>query len=71
MIHSVCPKIIPLVLWVKKILIPQGVVFPAINSMIATWVPPLERSRYNTIIYSGRLIVVVDVVVPRGEWYPV
>ncbi|XP_068241398.1 sialin-like [Palaemon carinicauda] len=31
----------------------QGVVFPAINSMLAAWISPSERSRYNTIVYSG------------------
>ncbi|XP_045127114.1 sialin-like [Portunus trituberculatus] len=45
----------------------QGVVFPAINSMIATWVPPLERSRYNTIIYSGFPLGTV-LCLPIGGW---
>lgn len=45
----------------------QGVVFPAINSMIATWAPPLERSRYNTIIYSGFPLGTV-LCLPIGGW---
>ncbi|XP_050734540.1 sialin-like [Eriocheir sinensis] len=45
----------------------QGIVFPAINSMIASWVPPLERSRYNTIIYSGFPLGTV-LSLPIGGW---
>ncbi|KAK4310985.1 hypothetical protein Pmani_017479 [Petrolisthes manimaculis] len=45
----------------------QGVVFPAINSIIASWVPPLERSRYNTIIFSGFPLGTV-LCLPIGGW---
>ncbi|KAG0727172.1 putative inorganic phosphate cotransporter [Chionoecetes opilio] len=45
----------------------QGVVFPAINSMIAAWVPPRERSRYNTLIYSGFPLGTV-LCLPIGGW---
>ncbi|KAG7173893.1 inorganic phosphate cotransporter-like 8, partial [Homarus americanus] len=45
----------------------QGVVFPAINSMLATWIPPAERSRYNTIVYSGFPLGTV-VCLPVGGW---
>lgn len=45
----------------------QGVVFPAINSMLATWVTPTERSRYNTIIFSGFPLGTV-VCLPVGGW---
>nr|XP_045614428.1 sialin-like [Procambarus clarkii] len=31
----------------------QGVTFPAINTMLATWVVPVERSKFSTIVYSG------------------
>lgn len=45
----------------------QGVVFPAINSMLATWVTPTERSRYNTIIFSGFPLGTV-ICLPVGGW---
>lgn len=45
----------------------QGVVFPAINSMLATWIPPTERSRFNTIVYSGFPLGTV-VSLPVGGW---
>ncbi|KAK7081859.1 hypothetical protein SK128_016485 [Halocaridina rubra] len=45
----------------------QGVVFPGINSMLATWILPSERSRYNTIVYSGFPLGTV-VSLPVGGW---
>ncbi|KPP56525.1 hypothetical protein Z043_125848 [Scleropages formosus] len=32
----------------------QGVTFPAMHAMWASWAPPLERSRLVTISYAGR-----------------
>lgn len=31
----------------------QGVTFPAVNTMLATWVVPAERSKFSTIVFSG------------------
>lgn len=31
----------------------EGVTFPAMNSMLARWVPPFERSRTSSIVYTG------------------
>lgn len=31
----------------------QGVTFPAVNAMLASWFLPFERSRYSTIVFSG------------------
>lgn len=31
----------------------EGVTFPAMNSMLARWVPPFERSRASSSIYAG------------------
>ncbi|XP_037786838.1 putative inorganic phosphate cotransporter isoform X1 [Penaeus monodon] len=45
----------------------QGVVFPAVNSMLATWIPPFERSRFSTIVYSGFPLGTV-LSLPIGGW---
>ncbi|XP_045597331.1 putative inorganic phosphate cotransporter [Procambarus clarkii] len=45
----------------------QGVVFPAVNSMLATWIPPTERSMYTTIVFSGFPLGTV-VCLPVGGW---
>ncbi|XP_043472998.1 sialin [Leptopilina heterotoma] len=31
----------------------EGVTFPAMHSMLAHWVPPLERSKFAAIVYAG------------------
>lgn len=31
----------------------QGVTFPAMHTMLAQWVPPLERSKFAAIVYAG------------------
>ena len=31
----------------------QGVTFPAMHSMLAHWVPPLERNKFAAIVYAG------------------
>ncbi|XP_042238110.1 sialin-like isoform X2 [Homarus americanus] len=31
----------------------EGVTFPAMNSMMAKWVPPLERSKMSSLVYAG------------------
>ncbi|KAK9297287.1 hypothetical protein QLX08_009004 [Tetragonisca angustula] len=31
----------------------EGVTFPAMHSMLAHWVPPLERSKFAAVVYAG------------------
>ncbi|KAK0170800.1 hypothetical protein PV328_008598 [Microctonus aethiopoides] len=31
----------------------EGVTFPAMHSMLAHWVPPLERSKFAALVYAG------------------
>lgn len=31
----------------------QGVTFPSVNSMLATWILPADRSVFSTVVYSG------------------
>ncbi|KAK3889501.1 hypothetical protein Pcinc_006473 [Petrolisthes cinctipes] len=31
----------------------EGVTFPAMNVMLATWVPALERAKFSSLVYSG------------------
>ncbi|CAL7950296.1 unnamed protein product [Xylocopa violacea] len=31
----------------------EGVTFPAMHSMLARWVPPLERSKFAAVVYAG------------------
>ncbi|XP_069162723.1 sialin isoform X3 [Procambarus clarkii] len=31
----------------------EGVTFPAMNSLMAKWVPPLERSKMSSLVYAG------------------
>lgn len=35
----------------------QGVTFPAMHSMLAHWVPPLERSKFAAIVYAGIILL--------------
>lgn len=35
---------------------PQGVTFPAMHAMWASWAPPLERSRLLSLSYAGQYI---------------
>ncbi|KAF3424176.1 hypothetical protein E2986_07145 [Frieseomelitta varia] len=45
---DVCPKEKP----INGTFIP-GVTFPAMHSMLAHWVPPLERSKFAAVVYAG------------------
>lgn len=31
----------------------EGVTFPAMHSMLAHWIPPLERNKFGAIVYAG------------------
>lgn len=31
----------------------QGFIFPCVHTLLATWVPPSERSRLGTFVYAG------------------
>ncbi|CAK9820525.1 SLC17A5 [Anthophora plagiata] len=31
----------------------EGVTFPAMHSMVAHWIPPLERSKFAAVVYAG------------------
>jgi MFS family permease len=33
----------------------EGVTFPAFNAVLACWVPPHDRTRFSTFVYSGAL----------------
>lgn len=37
-----------------RILDQQGVTFPAMNFMLATWIPLLERSKFSSLVYAGK-----------------
>lgn len=47
--------------------ITEGVVFPAMNSMLASWIPPLERARFNTLVFSGGQFGTV-ITMPVSGW---
>ncbi|XP_042232183.1 putative inorganic phosphate cotransporter [Homarus americanus] len=55
LISPVCARANVRVFMACRILlgIVQGVTFPAINTMLATWVLPAERSKFSTIAFSG------------------
>ncbi|ROT71001.1 putative sialin [Penaeus vannamei] len=40
---------------------------PAVNSMLATWIPPFERSRFSTIVYSAHLGTTARVLSAAGQ----
>lgn len=35
----------------------QGVTFPSMHSMLAQWVPPLERSKFAALVYAGEYLL--------------
>ncbi|XP_077263870.1 major facilitator superfamily transporter 10 [Temnothorax americanus] len=45
----------------------EGVTFPAMHSMLAHWVPPLERSRFAATVYAGANFGTV-VSLPVSGW---
>lgn len=32
----------------------QGTTFPAINALLAQWVPPLERGKIGSLVFAGQ-----------------
>lgn len=45
----------------------EGVTFPAMHSMLAHWVPPLERSKFAAVVYAGSNFGTV-VSLPVSGW---
>ncbi|XP_037780160.1 sialin-like [Penaeus monodon] len=45
----------------------QGVTFPTIHMMMATWIPPRDRARIGTMVFSGVMIGTV-VAMSGGGW---
>ncbi|XP_068220662.1 putative inorganic phosphate cotransporter isoform X3 [Palaemon carinicauda] len=45
----------------------EGVIFPAMNCMLASWIPPLERARFNSLVFSGSQFGTV-VTLPVSGW---
>ncbi|XP_014479208.1 PREDICTED: sialin [Dinoponera quadriceps] len=45
----------------------EGVTFPAMHSMLAHWVPPLERSKFAALVYAGANFGTV-VSLPVSGW---
>ena len=37
----------------------QGVAFPAMNSILASWVLPEERSKFSGFIYAGEYDILI------------
>ncbi|KAK7082383.1 hypothetical protein SK128_002997 [Halocaridina rubra] len=47
-------KITPLLIALRVVEgLGEGVTFPAMNSLMARWIPPLERSRMSAFVYAG------------------
>ncbi|KAJ8680086.1 hypothetical protein QAD02_015873 [Eretmocerus hayati] len=45
----------------------EGVTFPAMHSMLAHWVPPLERSKFAALVYAGSNFGTV-ISLPLAGW---
>ncbi|XP_014215607.1 sialin [Copidosoma floridanum] len=45
----------------------EGVTFPAMHSMLAHWVPPLERSKFAALVYAGANFGTV-ISLPLSGW---
>ncbi|KAK7082633.1 hypothetical protein SK128_005066 [Halocaridina rubra] len=45
----------------------EGVTFPAMNSLLAVWVPRIERSKFSTLVYAGVQFGTV-VTMPVSGW---
>lgn len=45
----------------------EGVTFPAMHSMLAHWIPPLERSKFGAIVYAGSNFGTV-ISLPLSGW---
>ncbi|OXU21743.1 hypothetical protein TSAR_011588 [Trichomalopsis sarcophagae] len=45
----------------------EGVTFPAMHSMLAHWVPPLERSKFAALVYAGSNFGTV-ISLPLSGW---
>ncbi|MPC20075.1 Sialin [Portunus trituberculatus] len=31
----------------------EGVTFPAMNNLLATWIPPMERAKFSSLVFAG------------------
>ncbi|XP_042857342.1 sialin-like [Penaeus japonicus] len=45
----------------------EGVTFPAMNSLLPFWIPPLERAKFTTLVFSGAQFGTV-VTMPVSGW---
>ncbi|CAL4130204.1 unnamed protein product, partial [Meganyctiphanes norvegica] len=45
----------------------EGVTFPAMSYILASWMPPLERSKFSTLVYSGVQFGTI-VTMPISGW---
>lgn len=45
----------------------EGVTFPAMNILLATWVPPLERAKFASVVFAGAQFGTV-VTLPVSGW---
>uniref|UniRef100_A0A1B0GQA4 Major facilitator superfamily (MFS) profile domain-containing protein n=1 Tax=Phlebotomus papatasi TaxID=29031 RepID=A0A1B0GQA4_PHLPP len=51
---STVPKHFMAVVTLRILLgVSQGFIFPCVHTLLATWVPPSERSRLGTFVYAG------------------
>lgn len=69
LISPICAKVSTGLFITVRVLVgaSQGIVFPAMNSMLAKWIPPVERARFSTLVYAGANIGTV-VAMPVSGW---
>uniref|UniRef100_A0A0P4WJ10 Sialin n=1 Tax=Scylla olivacea TaxID=85551 RepID=A0A0P4WJ10_SCYOL len=45
----------------------EGVTFPAMNNLLATWIPPMERAKFSSLVFAGSQFGTV-VTLPVSGW---
>ncbi|KAG0718549.1 Sialin [Chionoecetes opilio] len=45
----------------------EGVTFPAMNILLATWIPPMERAKFSSLVFAGAQFGTV-VTLPVSGW---